>query len=325
MPALHWQPVVGAQWSKGCGDCHRIGLKTEGEVKDMVDKGTRFVPGSCDVCHTRHVFSTDEARSPQVCMTCHMGGDHAQWEMYSSSKHGVRFLLKQSRMLPEDVAAPTCQSCHFTDGDHANRTAWGFLALGLPSPEDEQWAKDRTAIMQALGFLDAEGKPAPRLAAAETYKFMNFTEEAWKTQREKQLKVCNDCHSINFAKAELAKGDRLIREADALLAEGIRIVAALYKDGLLKKPENYSYPFPDLLAMNSSPTVIEQKLFTMFHEYRMKTFQAAFHSSPAYSLWYGWAAMKTGLVEIRERAAEMRAGSEERPPKAAVKEPSGDS
>ena len=45
------------------------------------------------------------------------------------------------------------------------------------------------------------------------------------------------------------------------MAEGIRIVAALYEDGYLKKPENYSYAFPDLLAMDNAPTVIEQKLF----------------------------------------------------------------
>ena len=76
---------------------------------------------------------------------------------------------------------------------------------------------------------------------------------------------------------ELEKGDQTIREADALMAEGIRTVAALYSDGLLNKPENYSYAFPDLLAMNNAPTVIEQKLFSMFHEYRMRTFQGAFH------------------------------------------------
>ena len=36
---------------------------------------------SCDACHTRHTFSAEEARQPQACQTCHMGFDHAQWEM----------------------------------------------------------------------------------------------------------------------------------------------------------------------------------------------------------------------------------------------------
>ena len=74
-----------------------------------------------------------------------------------------------------------------------------------------------------------------------------------------------------------------------MMAEGIRTVAALYQEGLLKKPESYSYEFPDLLAMQNAPTVIEQKLFSMFHEYRMATFQGAFHGSPDYSFWHGWA------------------------------------
>ena len=49
------------------------------------------------------------------------------------------------------------------------------------------------------------------------------------------LAVCSDCHSENFAKAELAKGDDMIREADHLLAEAIREVAGLYADGTLAK------------------------------------------------------------------------------------------
>ncbi len=316
MPTLHWQPMAQVEGLKGCGACHRVGLKTEGEVKDLVEKGSGFGVSSCDVCHTRHVFSVDEARSPQACRTCHMGLDHPQWEMYSSAKHGVRFLLKQSRMLPEDAAAPTCQSCHFSDGNHANRTAWGYLALRLPYPEDDQWAKDRKAILQALGILDPSGNPTPRLAAAETYKFFTLTDDDWKAEREKELKSCNDCHSVNFARSELEKGDRMIREADAVMAEGIRTVAALYEEGLLKKPEYYSYAFPDLLALHNAPTVIEQKLFSMFFEYRMRTFQGAFHCSPDYSFWYGWAPMQTSLSEIRERAAEMRATAGKAAPQA---------
>jgi cytochrome c553 len=210
-------------------------------------------------------------------------------------------------MIPEDAAAPTCQSCHFQDGDHANMTAWGYLGLRLPYPQDAQWARDRVAILQALGVFDPEGKPTPRLAVFETYKFFSFKEEDWRTEREKALKTCNDCHSVNFARAELEKGDQMIREADALMAEGIRIVAALYRDGLLKKPESYSYAFPDLLSLHNAPTIIEQKLFSMFHEYRMRTFQGAFHCSPDYSFWRGWAPMQSCLTEIRERAAEMRA------------------
>ncbi|MHC1729969.1 MAG: multiheme c-type cytochrome [Syntrophobacteraceae bacterium] len=309
MPTLHWQPMAQVEGLKGCGGCHRVGLKTEGEIKGLVEKGAGFGATSCDVCHTRHLFSADEAKSPQSCRTCHMGPDHPQWEMYSSSKHGVRFMLKQSRILPEEAVAPTCQSCHFQDGNHANRTAWGYLALRMPLPEDEQWAKDRTAILQALGILDPSGQPTPRATAVESVDLMRLTNQDWQAERDKSLKYCNDCHSVNFARAELEKGDQLIREADAVLAEGIRQVAALYQDGILKKPESYSYAFPDLLAMHDASTTIELKLFTLFHEYRMRTFQGAFHCSPDYTFWYGWGSMQKCLVEIKERAAEMRAAA----------------
>lgn len=306
MPTLHWQPMAQIEGLKGCGGCHRVGLKTEGEVQGLIEKGSGFGASSCDVCHTRHVFSVDEAKSPQACRTCHMGPDHPQWEMYSSSKHGVRFLLKQNRMLPEDVAAPTCQSCHLLEGNHANRTAWGYLALRLPNSDDQQWAKDRSTIMQALGILDPAGNPTPRWAVIEASEFLRTTNEDWQEEREKNLKTCNDCHSVNFARAELEKGDQMIREADKVMAEAIRIVVDLYKDNVLKKPDNYTYPFPDLLAMNDAPTVIEQKLFSMFHEYRMRTFQGAFHCNPDYTFWYGWSSLQKSLTEVKERAAELR-------------------
>jgi hypothetical protein len=95
-------------------------------------------------------------------------------------------------------------------------------------------------------------------------------------------------------------------DADHLMAEGIRIVAGLYKDGVLPKPKTYSYAFPDLLTFHDAPTVIEQKLFVMFLEHRMRAFQGTFHANPDYALWYGWSEMQRDLTEIKEMAAEMR-------------------
>jgi len=67
-----------------------------------------------------------------------------------------------------------------------------------------------------------------------------------------------------------------------------------------------AYPFPDLLTFHDAPTVIEQKLFVMFLEHRMRTFQGTFHSRPDYTLWYGWSEMQRDLTEIKELAAEIR-------------------
>ncbi len=98
----------------------------------------------------------------------------------------------------------------------------------------------------------------------------------------------------------------MIKDADRLMAEAIRTVADLYKDGILPKPKNYAYPFPDLLTFHDAPTVIEQKLFVMFLEHRMRAFQGTFHANPDYALWYGWSEMQRDLTEIKEMAAEMR-------------------
>ncbi|HXG39101.1 MAG TPA: multiheme c-type cytochrome, partial [Bacteroidota bacterium] len=153
MPTAHAQPVALMEGMKGCGGCHKIGLKSEEELKQLSKEGAGFGRASCDACHTRHTFAKKEAQQPQACQTCHMGFDHPQWEMYSASKHGVRALLKQNGTLPEQTAAPTCQTCHMQGGDHNVQTAWGFLAVRLPMPEDKQWAADRATILQGLGVL----------------------------------------------------------------------------------------------------------------------------------------------------------------------------
>jgi hypothetical protein len=306
MPTVHWQPMAQIEGLKGCGGCHRHGLKSEAELKTLRESGADFGLASCDVCHTRHLFSAEEARSPQVCQTCHMGIDHPQWEMYSSSKHGVRYLLKQNRVLPEDAAAPTCQTCHMQEGSHEVRAAWGFLAVRLPMPEDPKWAADRVTILQALGVLDQDGQPTQRLEAFKAAGIARLTQESWQAERDKMLKTCNQCHSSSFSQGELEKGDQMIREADRLMADAIRAVAGLYQDGTLKKPESYARPFPDLLTFHDAPTTIEQKLFVMFLEHRMRTFQGAFHNNPDYSLWYGWSAMQRDLTEIKEQAELMR-------------------
>jgi hypothetical protein len=307
MPTVHYQPMELIEGMKGCGGCHKIGIKSPEEIKQLKARGEIFGNAACDSCHTRHLFSVIEARTPQACQTCHMGFDHPQWEMYSASKHGVRYLLKQQGVLQQEVAAPTCQTCHMQKGNHEVRTAWGFLAVRLPLPEDPQWKADQVTILKALGVLNPQtGEPTKRLDAVKAADVARLTQEAWDAERQKMQTTCNNCHSENFARNELQKGDRMIREADRLLAQGIEIIASLYKDGVLQKPKNYAFAYPDLLAFHDAPTHIEQILFDMHLEHRMRTFQGTFHSNPDYALWYGWSAMTRDLTQIKELAADMR-------------------
>ncbi len=306
MPTAHWQPMAMMEGQKGCGGCHKIGLKSEEEIRELAATSGGFGAASCDACHTRHTFSVAEARQPEACQTCHMGFDHPQWEMYSSSKHGVRHALKRAGVLPADAAAPTCQTCHMGDGNHEVRTAWGFLAVRLPMPDDPQWAADRATILQGLGVLDPAGQPTGRLPVVQAADLARLTEEAWQKERTKMLTTCGSCHSQDFAKQQLKQGDEMIRQADHLMAEAVRIVADLYKDGVIAKPASYAAPFPDLLTFHDATSTVEQKLWVMFLEHRMRAFQGTFHASPDYALWYGWSEMQRDIVEIRELAAQMR-------------------
>jgi hypothetical protein len=324
MPTIHYQPMALIEGQKGCGGCHKIGVKTAADmqaIKKAGGKSSGFGVASCDACHTRHLFSVAEARQPQACQTCHMGFDHPQWEMYSTSKHGVRSALKQIGAISKDAGAPTCQTCHMQGGNHEVRTAWGFLAVRLPMPEDKEWAADRATILQGLGVLDPEGKPTPRLEAVKAADLARLTQEAFDVERKKMLDTCSQCHSTNFAQSELQKGDDMIREADRLMAAAIREVAGLYKDGVLKPTKGQLGAFPDLLTFHDAGTVVEQELFVMFLEHRMRAFQGSFHSNPDYALWYGWSEMKRSLAKIQEEAQRMRGHGAAKPASAPVKAP----
>jgi len=180
LPITHVEPDELIEGGRGCGGCHNMGVKSEAQKKEQRDKGYRYQNNSCDECHTRHTFSKKEAQDPKACEQCHMGYDHPQW---SSSKHGTRYAMKEKGKLPESAAAPSCQFCHLPDGTHTNRTAWGFLGVRLPLPEDKQWAADRVVILKALGVLNPEtGEPTARLDAVKAVDLVRLTEEAWSTE-----------------------------------------------------------------------------------------------------------------------------------------------
>ncbi len=306
MPTAHFQPMAMMSGMKGCNGCHKIGLKTEADIKKLKVEGQGYGLASCDACHTRHAFSKKEAQQPQACQTCHTGSDHPQWEMYSGSKHGVRALLRQNGTLHESIAGPTCQNCHMSQGNHEVRTAWGFFGVRLPMPEDAQWAADRTTILQALGMLDPHAKPTERLETVGEVDAMRMTADAWQIERDKMSRACAKCHSSKFANGELAKGDDMIRESDHVMANAILEVASLYKDKLIPRPGNYPYPFPDLLTFHNAPTAIETRLYKMFFKHRMRTFMGTFHMNPDYALWNGWSELVEDYTAIKAMAEEYR-------------------
>jgi len=307
LPYAHSQTVAVKEGMKGCESCHKIGIKSETEIAGLKQEGKRFGLASCNGCHTRHTFAVSEARQPQACQTCHTGSEHPQWEMYSGSKHGAKYLLTQTGKLPQTTAAPTCQTCHMAKGNHEVRAAWGFYGVRLPLPEDKSWAAARTTVLKALGGLDPDGKQTPRFNVFRASDIFRMSQEEWVEARVDTIRTCTECHSTRFSEDELAKGDKMIREADLLLAEAIGIVANLYEDKILEKPKNYTYAFPDMLSHNEAPTPVEQRLYVMFMEHRMKAFQGSFHFNPNNALWSGWNELQKDLIEIKSMAEALRA------------------
>jgi len=293
MPTNNLQPHPYIEGLKGCGGCHKVGLRGQ-ETRQYYRYGM-----ACDSCHTRHKFSVEEARRPEACRTCHMGFDHPQWEMWSSSKHGVIYQTEG-----DTGRAPKCQTCHMDNGNHRVKTSWGFLAVRLPE-EDKEWMGYRATILKGLHVLDPEGNPTARLDVVKAGDVARLTAEEWQAERDKMIKICQQCHSGNFARENLKNADLMIKEIDKLMAEAIEIVAGLYKDGIIKPPDGKA-AYPDLLTFYDAGTPIEQELYVMFLEHRMRAFQGAFHMNPDYTTWYGLAEMKKDLVFIKNEAERMR-------------------
>jgi len=294
----HKQPTAYIAGQKGCNGCHNLGIvDEESRTKGLAGEfRAHFKYGmDCQNCHTRHAFSKAEAQQPEACMQCHTGFDHAQWEMWTRSKHGAAYMTDR-----DTHRGPTCQDCHMSGGNHKVMTAWGFLAVRLPE-KDAEWMGYRVSILKALGVLDKEGQPTGRLDVVKAADMARLTEEAFSAERKAMVTTCKECHSETYVTKSLENSDQMIKAADQIFAEAIELVAKLYKDKILTSTTNEAtFPYPDLLTFYEVNSPIEELLYKMFMDFRMKTYQASFHLMPDYTTWYGLAEMKETLVEIKD-------------------------
>ncbi len=300
----HQQPTAFIAGQKGCNGCHNLGIVDEesrskglaGEFRSHFKYGM-----DCQNCHTRHAFSKKEAQQPEACMQCHTGFDHAQWEMWTRSKHGAAYMTDRKAHR-----GPTCQDCHMSGGNHKVMTAWGFLAVRLPE-KDAEWMGYRVTILKALGVLDSAGQPTARLDVVKAADMARLTEEAFTVERDKMVTTCKECHSETYVLKSLENSDQMIKASDKIFSEAIDIVAKLYKDKIIKSTTNQAtFPYPDLLTFYEVDSHIEELLYEMFMDFRMKTFQASFHLMPDYTTWYGLAKMKKTLVEMKDIDRQLR-------------------
>ena len=120
--------------SRSCGHCHEPGsskpivdsecamfLAQSPEMQRQGCLSCHRVEQRCDTCHTRHGTDTTLAGRAETCGVCHMGPDHAQFEMWRTSMHGVLYSAGSSSIGNAPVSgpgAPTCVTCHMDGGTH---------------------------------------------------------------------------------------------------------------------------------------------------------------------------------------------------------------
>ena len=196
---------------KGCGGCHKIGDKTpDGNRRAAPEQsGTEFGAAQCDACHTRHTFSVEEARQPQACETCHMGFDHPQWEMYSASKHGVRNDLKQKRRAARrrrrarPARPATCRMAITKCARPGDSSP-----SACPCPKTSSGPPIAPRFCRRWACSIPQGKPTALVDAVKAADVARLTQEDWQRERDKMIKTCNQCHSVQLRQAATAAGRR---------------------------------------------------------------------------------------------------------------------
>jgi hydroxylamine dehydrogenase len=306
----HYKQMPRKVMEMGCDPCHAQAGATDPKYwseaeKKYVDTSSLTVRNGCIACHTRHAFSLEEARKPEACFTCHMGPDHPNYEAYMSSKHGSIYAARgkdwnwATSLTQARWDAPTCAYCHMLYvGDDGARTVSHNMTRKII------WGM---GVQAALGELkDITQMPANQ------------------AKRNEMVKVCLTCHSEDKARGYLESADAHKLAGDALVVEARDILGRLYRDGLIRPshaqvsagllpgPRFTAVELPGELASHSPTslyydvTPIERDYFDMFFFAALKSYKGAFHMSPDYAWWYGYADVLGHLASIRDEAERLR-------------------
>jgi hydroxylamine dehydrogenase len=294
----------------GCDPCHAQADATNDQYwsaqeSKYVDGSSLVYRNGCIACHTRHSFSLVEARKPEACYTCHMGPDHPNYEAYMSSKHGSIYAARGAQwdwtqpLAQARWDAPTCAYCHMVYVDSA----------GTRSSSHNMTRK----IIWGMGVQAAAGALENIAAHPENL-----------VKRNEMVRVCLTCHSEDKARGYLESADAHKLAGDALVVEARDLIAGLYDDGLIEPghgatsaglipgprfsaielPEEAATHWPAGLYYNV--TAVEREYFDLFFFSNLKSYKGAFHMSPDYAWWYGYADALGHLARLRDEDGRLR-------------------
>jgi Cytochrome c552. len=274
----------------GCQACHGTNMtgKSTDDASVWPNNGIgRINPdgslGSCASCHTRHLFSVEEARKPESCEQCHLGPDHPQTEIFSESKHGNIYHTEGDQwnwsseewIAGEDYRAPTCTVCHMSGTDELETThdVSSRLSWELEPPISRR--TDNTANI--LGTPISDGS-------------------TWQEKRDRMYSVCAQCHSDDWVTNYYENADNSIELYNAKYTGAKLIVDELREDGLLTE-QNFDEP-------------IEFKIYEFWHHEGRRARMGAFMMGPDFVQWHGFYELLKDEVELEEMAEQVRTSSD---------------
>ncbi len=278
--------ITHAATLRGCQSCHGTNMtgKTSDDFTVWPNNGIgRTNPdgskGSCSACHSRHVFSVEEARKPETCGQCHMGPDHPQMEIYQESKHGNIYASEgdtwnwtsDSWVAGVDYRAPTCASCHMSG------------APGVPTTHDVSsrlsWELETPISRRTDNIANSLGVP--------------FSDgSTWQTKQGRMKAVCNQCHSDTWTDNYYAQADIVVELYNEQYSRAKAVVDDLYANGYIT---NTSFDEP-----------IEFIIYEMWHHEGRRARMGAFMMGPDYVQWHGFYELLEDKMEIDRIAEELR-------------------
>ncbi|OHB88102.1 MAG: hypothetical protein A3C38_05910 [Planctomycetes bacterium RIFCSPHIGHO2_02_FULL_50_42] len=254
-----WEATVSSPWyvenyrrgegytMVGCDLCH----------KNM---------STCDNCHSRHLFSAEEARRPEACAACHMGPDHPDWESYEHSKWGTIYHTfgdrwdwekRLSEVIPgKDYLAPTCQYCHMYVGDgrwEMNVETKGIWRMGVIPPKEVEFKSGLKDFPYGV-------KIPPMDKKLEIYSTENDT------KRRYWVQLCSKCHGSRFSGMWLDTLDQYMFTSWKEIDEAQLILEELFAKDLIRPSPEERPPFPlwDLMVERLGPEKLGSQLYGLF-------------------------------------------------------------
>ena len=293
------------QWDKG-HPSHTVDYTANVETATWAALQEREVAASCtmchtnqtkcDNCHTRHEFSTVEARKPEACATCHNGVDHNEYENYMLSKHGTVYQARgdswnwNARLADQNTkggfTAPTCQGCHFEfkgqfTHNVVRKVRWAFLPFkSIADNLDDPWFQDRKT--------------------------------AW-------IGTCSQCHSQRFADTYLTMMDNGIKQGTKLVEQTRTVVQKLYDDKLLigQKTNRPALPEPEkdeaggfsslFFAQKNQSTLVDRTFAEMWEQHAARYMKGLEHVNPGgWTYSHGWSDLIKDQIIINEQDTQLR-------------------